>query len=66
MSAIKDAWQVARIVATVVSLFNLNSFQQTELNNYAKLQQYQWIEQRKSEAEIEIMLKSEAQRISGK
>lgn len=66
MGIIKNATQVTRIVMTVVSLFNLNSFQQTELNNYAKLQQYQWVEQMKSEAEVELMLKNEAQRITGK
>lgn len=32
----------------------------------ASLQQYQWVEQRKSEAEVEIMLKNKAQKISGK
>lgn len=37
MSIIKDASQIVRIVAAVASLFNLNSIQQTELNNYAKL-----------------------------
>ena len=66
MGLIKNGMQVAKIVMTVVSLFNLNSIQQTQLNNYAKLQQYQWIERRKSEAEVELMLKNEAQRISGK
>lgn len=66
MSIIKDASQIVKIVAAVASLFNLNSIQQTELNNYAKLQQYQWVEQMKSELEVELMLKSEAQRISGK
>lgn len=66
MGVIKDGMQIAKIVMAVVSLFNLNSFQQTELNNYVKLQQYQWIEQRRSEAEVEAMLKSEAVRISGK
>lgn len=66
MGVIKDGMQIAKIVMAVVSLFNLNAFQQTELNNYVKLQQYQWIEQRKSEAEVEAMLKSEAVRITGK
>ena len=66
MGVIKDGMQIAKIVMAVVSLFNLNAFQQTELNNYVKLQQYQWIKQRKSEAEVEAMLKSEAVRISGK
>lgn len=66
MGVIKDGVQVAKIVMTVASLFNLSAIQKTELNNYAKLQQYQWVEQRKSEAEVELMLKSEAQKISGK
>ncbi len=64
MGIVKDAIQIAKIVAAVTSLFNLNSMQQTELNNYVRLQQYQWVEQRKTEAEIEYLLKSEAQRIS--
>lgn len=64
MGVIKDGMQIAKIVMTVATLFNLNSFQKTELNNYAKLQQYQWIEKRKSESEVEVMLKNEAQRIS--
>lgn len=66
MGIIKAGMQVAKIVMAVASLFNLNSIQQTDLNNYAKLQQYQWVEQRKSESEVELMLKSEAQKISGK
>lgn len=66
MGIIKDGKQIAKIVMAVASLFNLNSIQQTELNNYARLQQYQWVEQMKSEAEVELMLKSEAQRISSK
>lgn len=64
MSIIKDGMQVAKIVMSVSSLFNLNSIQQAELNNYAKLQQYQWVEQRKSEVEVELILKNEAQKIS--
>ncbi len=66
MSIIKDVSQIVKIVATVASLFNLSSIQQTQLNNYAKLQQYQWVAQMKSEAEVELMLKSEAQKIAGK
>lgn len=41
MGIIKAGMQVAKIVMAVASLFNLNSIQQTDLNNYAKLQQYQ-------------------------
>lgn len=41
MGVIKDGMQITKIDMAVVSLVNLNSFQQTELNNYVKLQQYQ-------------------------
>ncbi len=66
MSIIKDITQIGKIVIVVASLFNLNNMQQAELKNYAKLQQYEWIEKRKDDAEIEALLKSEAQRICGK
>lgn len=66
MSVIKDSMQITKIVMAVVSLFNLNSIQETELSNYAKLQYYQWIEQRKTEAEVEAILKNEAYTISKK
>lgn len=66
MSIIKNITQIGKIVIVVASLFNLNNMQQAELKNYAKLQQYEWIEKRKDDAEIEALLKSEAQRICGK
>lgn len=66
MGIIKDGMQIAKIVMLVAGMFNLSSFQQTELNNYARLQQYQWIEQRRTEAEVEAMLKNEALKISGR
>lgn len=66
MSVIKNAIQIGKIVTLVAALFNLNSFQTRELNNYAKLRQYEWIEKRKDDAEVEAQLRSEAQRISGK
>lgn len=66
MGVIKDTIQIGKIVLAVATLFNLNAIQQTQLNNYAKLQQYQWIEKRKDDAEIEALLKNEANRICGK
>lgn len=66
MGVVKDVSQIVRIVAAVVALFNLNSFQKNELENYVKLQQYEWIAKRKDDAEVEGMLKSEARRICGR
>lgn len=64
MGAVKDAMQIAKIVAIVVGLFNLNSFQTNKLNNYVRMKQYEWIEQRKSEQEVEEIIKSQARYIS--
>lgn len=66
MGIVKDITQIGKMVIVVASLFNLNAIQQTELKNYVKLQQYEWIEKRKDDAEVEAMLKSEAQRILSK
>jgi len=66
MGIVSNGVQIMKIFATIASLFNLNAAQQAELNNYVKYQQYQWIEQRRTEAEVEQMIRSEAQLISGK
>ena len=65
MSIIKDSMQVLKIAMAVASLFNLNAIQEAELKNYEKLQQNEWIERRKHDSEIEVILKNEAQRICG-
>ena len=66
MGIIKDTYQVAKIVAIVVGMFNLNAIQETELKTYVRLQQYQWVEKRKTEQEVEEMIKTQARYISTK
>lgn len=63
MSAVKDTITIGKLVATVVMLFNMNSLQETSLKNYVKLEQYQWIEKRKDEAEIQQYILSKANEI---
>lgn len=65
MGIIKDTLQIAKIIITVSSLFNLTPIQETEVKNYVKLRQYQWIEQRKSEQEVEALIRSYTQQICG-
>lgn len=65
MSIIEDTKQVLGIAMAVASLFNLNAIQETELKNYVKLQQSEWVERQKHDNEIEEILKNEAQRICG-
>lgn len=64
METVKDAFQIMKIVAIVVSSLNLNSIQENKLNNYVRMKQYEWIEQRKSEREIEEIIKSHAETIT--
>ena len=66
MGIIKDTYQVAKIVAIVVGMFNLNAIQETELKTYVRLQQYQWVEKRKTEQDVEEMIKNQARYISTK
>lgn len=63
MSVVKDTMTIAKLVATVVTLFNMNSIQETSLKNYVKLEQYQWIEQRKRESEIQQYILGKANEI---
>lgn len=66
MGVVKDLMQIAKIVATVSLLFNFNSMQENELKSYVKSQQYEWIEKRRTEQEVEEMIKNEARIISTK
>lgn len=63
MSVVKDTVTIGKLVATVIMLFNMNSLQETSLKNYVKLEQYQWIEKRKDEAEIQQYILSKANEI---
>ena len=64
MSIVKDTITIGKIVATVVILFNLNSFQEAELKQYVKFEQYEWIEKRKEDSEIESYIRSKANEIT--
>lgn len=64
MGVISDTIQIAKIVAVVATLFNMNSFQENQLKNYVKMEQYSWIQQRRSEQEVEEMIKNEARYIT--
>lgn len=61
-----DALTITRIVATVVTLFNLNTIQEKKLSNYVKDNQYKWISELKRKEEVETLIKSEARNILGK
>lgn len=60
---VKDATKILSIATSIVALFNFNNIQKSQLNMYVKNNMYEWIERRKTEAEIENMIKSEAKNI---
>lgn len=55
-----DTGKILSIAASVISLFNLNSIQQKQLNLYVKSNMYEWVEKRKSDSEIEALIKAKA------
>lgn len=55
-----DTGKILSIAASVISLFNLNSIQQKQLNLYVKNNMYEWVEKRKTDSEIEELIKAEA------
>lgn len=63
MSIVKDTYTIGKIVATIITLFNMNSLQETSLKNYVKLEQAQWIEKCKEESEIQAYILSKANEI---
>lgn len=60
---VKDATKILSIATSIAALFNFNNIQKSQLNMYVKNNMYEWIERRKTEAEIENMIKSEAKNI---
>ncbi len=63
MAIVKDAMTIGKILATIITMFNLNSMQENALKSYVKLQQMEWIEKCKSEAEIQQYIISKANEI---
>ena len=63
--AIKDAATIMKIAMSVLSLFSFSNMQEKQINTYVKDNMYKWIAARKSEEEIESLIKSAANRISG-
>lgn len=63
MSIIKDTYTIGKLVATIVTLFNMNSLQETSLKNYVKLEQAEWIEKRKEESEVQAYILGKANEI---
>ena len=61
---VKDTGKILTIAATVAALFNFSDIQKSQLNTYVKNNMYEWIEKRKDESEIELMIKSEARSIN--
>ena len=60
---VKDTSKILQIAATVIALFSFNNIKGNQIKAYVKENMYEWIEKRKSEAEIETMIKNEARRI---
>lgn len=60
---VKDTGKILTIAATIAALFNFSDIQKSQLNMYVKNNMYEWIERRKDESEIELMIKSEARSI---
>lgn len=59
-----DYSKISKIVSILIITFNLNSWQKDKLNYYVRMNQNQWIAERKREEEIEEILKQEVQRIA--
>lgn len=59
-----DYSKISKIVSVIIITFNLNSWQKDKLNYYVRMNQNQWIAERKREEEIEEILKQEVQRIA--
>lgn len=66
MSIVKDTIQIGEIVMAVSLMFNFNSLQESELKNYVKLREIEWVRKRKTDQEVEEMIKAEARNISSK
>ena len=66
MNIVKDTIQIGKIVMAVSLMFNFNSLQESELKNYVKLREIEWVSKRKTEQEVEEMIKAEARNISQK
>lgn len=56
--------KIMRIVSATAIVLNMSVSQKVELENYAKLHQYQWCNERKREEEIENLIKQEASKIT--
>lgn len=57
---IKDTTKILSIATSIAALFNFNNIQKSQLNMYVKNNMYEWIEKRKTESEVENLIKSEA------
>ena len=64
MGIVKDAKTVGKIVVTVAGLFAFSSLEQKELDNFAKQNMSQWIEQMKDEEEVRQIISQKAKIIS--
>lgn len=58
--------KIKTLATVAITLFSLNSGQEKQLDNYVKMYENQWVEQRKSEAEVELLIKDKARSIAGK
>lgn len=56
--------KILGILASVISLFNLNAVQSNKLNSYVKANMYEWVEKRKTDSEVEAMIKAEARTLN--
>lgn len=63
MALIKDVTTIGKVLTVIISMFNMNSFQETSLKNYVKLNQMEWIERKKDESEIQAYILNKANEI---
>ena len=66
MNVVKDTIQIGKIVIAVSLMFNFNSLQESELKNYVKLREIEWVSKRKTEQDVEEMIKAEDRNSSRK
>lgn len=58
-----DIMTIGKIVATIITVFNLNNLQANKLQTYVNNNMHSWIAYRKNENEIETIIKNKAKEI---
>lgn len=58
--------KIKTLVTVAIAMFGLNHDQAKMLEDYVKIRENAWVEQRKSDWEVETLINSEARSVSGK